>query len=93
MQSSYSEVPNYESAYAIAPYPETIYSNGEFGNLSAHQLFDLAQRQKHQIQYQYEVLAQKRKQLNYLHYWREYRHRLSYEYGRLMHLRAKVSRF
>ena len=79
--------PNY---YAMSPYPENIYTTPEFGHMSVQQLHELAQHQQQQINFQYEVLAQKRKQLNYLHYWREYKHRLSFEYGRLLHLRAKV---
>jgi hypothetical protein len=63
----------------------------EFGHMSVQQLHELAQHQQQQINFQYEVLAQKRKQLNYLHYWREYKHRLSFEYGRLLHLKAKVN--
>ncbi len=76
--------------YAMSPYPENIYTTPEFGHMSVQQLHELAQHQQQQINFQYEVLAQKRKQLNYLHYWREYKHRLSFEYGRLLHLRAKV---
>ena len=86
-----TEPPNIESPYAMAPYPDNIYSTSEFGHLTIHQLHELAQHQQQQLHLQCEVLAQKRKQLNYLHYWREYKHRLSYEHGRLMHLRAKVS--
>jgi hypothetical protein len=86
------DYPNIESPYAMVPYPENIYSTGtsEFGHLTIQQLHELAQHQQQQLHFQCEVLAQKRKQLNYLHYWREYKHRLSYEHGRLIHLRAKV---
>ena len=64
-----SFAPNYDTTYAMAPYPEPVYSSPDFGHMSAQQLHDLAQRQQQQLQYQQEILAQKRKQLNYIHYW------------------------
>ena len=90
MRKEYS---NQESNYySMTPYTENIYSGQpEFGHLNVQQLHELAQQQQQQISYQYEVLAQKRQQLNYLHYWREYKHRMAYEYGRLLHLKAKVA--
>ena len=91
MRAEHHYASNLDSSYAMAPYPDAAHPCQDLGQLSPQQLHDLAQRQQQQILYQQEVLAQKRKQLNYLHYWREYKHRLSYEYGRLMHLRAKVS--